>query len=254
VDGWLIGLIALCIVGVAVIAYGALWDRHRYRKAVSAMLNPPARNIPQLPANATRPDYMTQRQARRRPARHAPDGPGADTSSDETSDTDLGVASRAELTRQLADPTTVVIPAGYASDDFVTDTASGQAILERPLVLVSAQPIMAIRELIGPLEHVLAARAPIVIAAPSMPGDVLETLAINRIQQRLAVVVVLSSDPSPIDAICSATEAHLTGRIDLQAGYLTGADLGRCHRWVSNSDRSYIITAPDNASPGVVQP
>ncbi len=255
VDWWLIGLIALCVAGVAVIAYGALWDRRKYRQAVAQMLNPPARDIPQLPANAGTPAYVTRDQARRCPISPAQHVPATTTGAGGISNAAaLDATDRTELARQLTDPSTVTIPAGYASADFVTIPATGQAVLEHPLVLASAQPIMALRELIGLLEHVVVNRTGIVIAAPSMSGDVLETLAINRIQRRLAVLVVVSSDPSPIDSICAATGAHLTGRIDLQSGYLSASGLGNCYRWVSDGQTSYVIKAPGSARPGLVQP
>lgn len=247
VDSWLIGLIALCVVGIAVIGFGAFWDRRRHRQEVAEMLSPPERDIPHLPADAGAPAYLPGAQARRRPPRSASRSP--QRAAEGPPSTELDALERAEVARQLVDNSTVCIPVGYASGDFVTDSSSKAAILDRPRVLVSAEPVMAIRELIGPLEHMMTDQSAVVIVAPSMTTDVLKTLQVNQIQQRLRVLVVLDTDPEPADTICSVTQARLIDRVDLQSGYVTDADLGFCHRWISYSNTTYLIQNPDDTEP-----
>lgn len=252
VDWWLTGLVVLCIAGVAVIGYGALRDRHNRLRRIAELSNPPARSIPQLPADAEPPTYLTRAQAHRSPTRASPaSAPAAQTTD---SPDPAGPEQGVPLERQLTDPRTTQVGVGYASADFVTDAVSDRAVLHRPRVLVSAEPIMAIRELIGPLEHMIADRSAIVIAAPAMAPEVCETLQVNRIQGRIRVLAVLTKDPVPLDTICAASGARLIGRVDLQSGYVADADLGRCHCWVSDRTTSYLIPTGDGSHPAPDQP
>ncbi len=227
-DTWLIGLIALCVVGVAVITYGALHDRRNNRRREAEMLSAPTRDIPQFSPAETRPQYLSELMARRTPS-------GAETP------TGLTAVERATIVEQQADAATIGV--GYASADFVTDPPSGWAVLDHPRVLVCAETPGSIRELIGVIEKVALAGVPLIIAAPSLPKDVLGTLEVNRIQRRMQVLALTSADPGVIDEVVTATGAHLVSRIDLQASYVTDADLGRCERWVSDRKRSWVLGA-----------
>ena len=77
--------------------------------------------------------------------------------------------SAQSITQQLADPHTVTVSAGYASRDFITDSSSDWAVLERPAVLVCGDPIESFRELIGTLEKLILSRTPLVVVAPASP-------------------------------------------------------------------------------------
>src|SRR5690349_19373307 len=106
-DPWTVGIVVVIAVGVVVIVLGAVYDRRRNRRAAREMLSPPDRTIPRFAPETPAPHYLSELQARRRPA-------GARA-------TDLSPADRDELTRRLRDPDTVSVPAGMASADFVTD-------------------------------------------------------------------------------------------------------------------------------------
>lgn len=227
-DTWLIGLIAVCVVGLAVITYGALHDRRTNRRRETAMLSAPTRDIPQFSPAETRPQYLSELMARR-----PPNGPGS------TGVGGLTAADRAVIAEQQASATAIGV--GYASADFVTDPTSGWAVLDHPRVLVCAESPGSIRELIGVLEKVALAGVPLIVAAPSLPKEVLGTLEVNRIQRRMQVLVLTSADPGAIDEVATATGAHLVSRIDLQANYVTDADLGRCERWVSDRAHSWAL-------------
>jgi FtsZ-interacting cell division protein ZipA len=137
-DPWSIGLIVVIVAGLAAIVFGALWDRQRNKRRAAEMLAPPKRTIPRFKPDAPAPHYLSDLQARRRPENAGP--------------TDLSEAERQTISRQLADPNTVTVDAGYASRDFITDSRSGWAILERPAVLVCGDAIETFRELLGTLE------------------------------------------------------------------------------------------------------
>jgi hypothetical protein len=224
-DPWSVGLVVLIVLGLAAIVFGALWDRARNRRRAAEMLAPPSRAIPRFRPDAPAPRYLSELQARR-PA---------------TATVGLRTDERAEVRRQLDDPTTLVIGAGYASADFVTDPDSGWAVLEEPVVLVCGDQVASVRELLGLLERVLLSGRALVLVAPAVAREVLATLEVNRIQRRLAVVVVLAERDDDRAAVARASGGRPTGRGDRQAGYLPPADLGECRRWVSTARTSHLV-------------
>lgn len=226
---WVIGLVLVLVAGVGIILYGALSDRTAHRRRVAELTSVPDRRIPQFsPEPAAAPRYLSELQARREPEGAAPG---------------LSTEERRRLRDQL--DRAVTVPLGYASRDFVTDRETGWAVLDQPAVLVCAEPVTSLRELVGLLEKTLLGDRSLVIVTPAVDADVLATLEVNRIQRLLRVVVVLGRDPRPVDEVCAATGARLVSRIDLQAGYVTDAELGRCERWVSTDRRSHVIGPVD---------
>lgn len=225
-DTWVIGLIALCAVGVAVILFGALHDRRKNKARAAAMLAPPQRDIPSFTPENRAPQYLSELMARRPPASPAEA---------------LSARERTSIAATLQAETTTSIEVGYASKDFVTDRESGWAVLDAPRILVCAEVPGSIRELITVLEKVALTGTPLVIAAPSLSRSVLETLEVNVIQQRMRVLAVSTTDPAMIDSIAARTGARLVSRIDLQASYVTDAHLGRCGRWVADASTSWIV-------------
>jgi hypothetical protein len=224
-DGWTIGLIVMFAIGLVVIVLGALLDRRKNQRAVAEMLSPPPRAIPRLPVDAPGPHYVSALQARRVTDPRPP----------------LGDDQRRDLDRQLRAPDTVRIPLGYASEAFVTDEPTARAVLDHPRVLVCVESIMAIRELIALLEHMITDHTPLVIVAPSMAPDVLDTLEVNHLRRSIDLIALLSRDPVAADRIVEATGATPVTRVDLQMGYLSDHELGRCDRWVSDRKSSYVV-------------
>ena len=227
-DPWSIGLAVLVVLGLAAVVFGALSDGRRNRRRAAEMLAPPARTIPRFQPDAPAPRYLSDLQARRPPA-----GPGTPV---------LTGSERAEITAQLADGATPSVAAGFASAEFVTDAAAGWVVLDEPVVCVCADEVVSIRELLGLLERLVLSRTPLVLVAPAVAPDVLGTLEVNRIQQRLSVVVVLLPDADDRQRVAQLCGGRLTERADRQAGYLPPTDLGRCDRWVSTARSSHVLT------------
>jgi hypothetical protein len=230
VDGWTLGLVLLVVVGLGLIVFGALWDRAKNRRRAEEMLAPPERTIPQFRPDAPPPHYLSDLQARR-PPESAP--PAA-----------LGEDDRVTLQRRLDDGSHPVIGTGYASADFVTDREAGWAVLDGPAVLVCADPVSSIRELLGVLEQMALSRTPLVVVAPEMASEVLGTLEVNHIQRRLALLVVLAPAAADRAAVVEACFATATERADRQAGYVPSTVLGRCDRWVSTARASHLLPWP----------
>lgn len=223
-DPWTLGLVAVVVLGLAVILFGALSDRAKNRRSAAEMLSPPQRTIPQFSPNAPAPQYLSDLQARRPPT--------------ETTSTELSAAEREQLARGLRDPSTVRIAAGWLSRDFVTDAGSGQAVLESPRVLVCLAPVKSTRELLGVLERCSLSGTALVVVAPSFSDEVRGTLEVNQIRRTLRVLAVATAD---LEAVAEATGAQPRDRSDLQSGYVWPEHLGGCGRWVSTSKASYVL-------------
>jgi hypothetical protein len=230
-DPWQIGLIAVLVIGLGLIIFGALWDRSRNRRRAAEMLAPPPRKIPQFRPDAPPPHYLSELQARRPPA-------ATRTAALTPQDLDT-------ITRQIADTHTVTVTAGYASKDFVTDPTSGWAVLDRPAVLVCADPVETVRELLGALEQLIMSRTPLVIVAPRLTPEVLATLEVNQIQQTMKLLVVTPKAAAELSALASACGATMLDRSDLRSGYAPPEQLGRCERWVSTAKASHVIMSAE---------
>src|SRR6478735_6630070 len=162
VDPWTVGIVALIVLGVVVITFGALSDRRKNRRAAREMLSPPDRSIPHFAPETPAPNYLSELQARRRPAAARSAG--------------LSAADRQEISSRINDPATVSVPVGMASPDFVTDQPNGWAVLEHPYVLVCSEPVATVREILTVLERVLPTGRPLVVVAPALLGEVRSTL------------------------------------------------------------------------------
>jgi len=227
VDPWIFGPIAVVVVGLAVIVFGALWDRNRNQRAAAKMLAPPARQIPQFNPDSPAPTYLSDLQARRLP--------------DTAPATELSKAEREMLARELRDPATTKVDAGYVSKDFVTDPESSWAVLDDPRVLVCSDPIESTRELLTIVEKMILSRTSLVIVAPSLADEVRGTLEVNQIRQTMRVLAIGAPRESDRNAIARTTGAQLVSRSDLQAGYVPLDQLGTCRRWVSTAKSSFLL-------------
>jgi hypothetical protein len=230
VDLWQVGLIAVIVIGLGLIIFGALWDRSRNRRRAAEMLAPPPRTIPQFRPDAPAPHYLSDLQARRPPA-------AARSAA-------LSARDRETISRQIADAQTVTVAAGYASRDFVTDPASGWAVLDRPAVLVCSDPVETIRELLGVLEQLIMARTPLVVVAPGVAAEVLATLEVNQIRQTMQLLAVIPH-ATELSALATACGATMIDRADLRSGYTPADWLGRCERWVSTAKASHVIMSAE---------
>jgi hypothetical protein len=234
VDLWQVGLIAVIVIGFGLIVFGALWDRARNQRRAREMLSPPPRNIPQFRPDAPAPHYLSDLQARRR--RTGSDG------------TALTAEERERINRQIADASTVTVPTGYASRDFVTDATSGWAVLDHPAVLACPDPVDSVRELLPVLERLVMTGTPLVVLAPKLSAEVQGTLEVNAIQHTMRLLAVTPAAPA-LYSLAAACGADPIDRTDRQAGYIPPERLGRCERWVSTAKASHAIVSAEVPHP-----
>ena len=221
-DWW--GIALILAIGIAVVVYGYLDDRRRTRERDATLAAPPDRPIPKFEPDDGTPEYLSDLQARKRPAR-LPAG-------------DLDEAVRAEL-RDLV-TSSAEVPAGLASKRFVTDPSTGWAVAREPLVLICADRVETVRELLPIIERAQRLGRPLVLAAPGMSNVVLDTLAANTTQgHQLCIPVVATSDQ--LTELAGLTLAQPLDHTDLQAGWAPEESLGSIGTWVSDRSHTWLI-------------
>ena len=235
VEGWQVGLIAVLIIGIAVIAFGALRDRRTNARRAREMLAPPQRDIPRFAPDSPTPNYLSELQARRPPS--------------DAQSTELSADTRAELQDAIRQPGVTTIDVGYASTDLVTDPPTGWSVLRRPDILVSNDEVRTVRELLGVLERQVPTNRPLVVVAPQIGQELISTFEVNHIRQVLTVLPVIAVEPASRAAVAEATGATPISRTDLQSGYVTAPHLlGSCGTWIATPTRSYLLSDADHAA------
>ena len=222
-QAWVVVMVVVLVIALALTVYGALHDRTQNRRRAAEMLGPPAREIPNLPSDARSPAYVTEAQARRRP--------------EATAD-----SARSTGSGSVEAEGTVEVAVGHASADFATDTRTGTAVLDEPLVLVCEGGVETIRELLPALEHALKAARPLVVVAPAIAPDVLGTLEVNAIQGKIPGVAVLADDAVRAE-IASLSGAGPVDATDRRSGWTDPAAFGRLARWSSTRTSSRLTPA-----------
>ena len=226
-EGWQLGLIVVVVVGVAVIVAGALRDRRLNERRRREMLAPPERSIPRFSPDAPTPRYLSELQARRPPA--------------DAAATDLSDAERDALRTAIEQPGTLTLEVGCVPPDLITDRATGWTVLRRPNVLVSAAPISTVRELLGILENQIPTGRPIVVVAPSIGREVIQTFEVNHIQRVMTIVPIIAAEEETRTRIAQATGATTMSQTDLRSGFHTPGLLGSCAIWVSSRRSSHLL-------------
>ncbi len=227
VQPWVIVMIAVVVLAGALTVYGALSDRAKNRRRAAEMLGPPKRDIPNLPADARSPRYVTEAQARRRP---------------------VGASAGPTATRAPTEPHGVEIAVGYASADFVTEPGAREVVLNDALVLVCGDAVETIRELLPAVEQALQTGRPLVVVAPTIAKDVLGTLEVNAIQGLVPGVAVLA-DQAVRDQITDASGAVPIDSTDRRSGWLDPQALGHAERWTSSRTSTRIVAATRTGAP-----
>lgn len=222
-ESWQWGLVVVLVLGIALVAYGVIGDGVRRRDVDRQLHAPPDRPIPRFTPAEAAPRYLTELQARTRPG-----------------DADSLSAAERERLRALQDAAgTVQVAAGWASTDFVTDSATGWAVLTDADVLVCADPVTTVRELLPTLEYAIARRG-LVVVAPELHPEVRGTLEVNALQRTLPLLAVLADGgtAATVAERCGATPVE---RRDLMSGAVPGAHLGSVQQWVSDRRRSWLV-------------
>lgn len=112
-------------------------------------------------------------------------------------------------------------------DHFATEGDNKTCVLNDPLVLLSAQRISNMRDLVPVVEAVARKRRSLLLLAPNVEGEALETLAVNKLRGTIACCpAMISSDRDTVLAIRDFTGATVVGELGRRAENLEFSDLG----------------------------
>ncbi len=152
------------------------------------------------------------------------------------------------------DPSTIRIPAGFASPFFVTDAASYQAVLDKPRVLLSAVPLERLDVLLPFLQRAARDSSSVVVIAPAFGSRALAMMVTNKLRGMLSCLAIeLGSAPGAADATLATLAAATGAEILVTADQATHRDwigdvLGTAAKVAAGPSSSTVWPAPDRGS------
>jgi len=136
---------------------------------------------------------------------------------------------------------------GYISPYFVTDQDRMESVLDDAYVLISANKISALPELLPLLEKVSQAGKPLLIIAEDVEGEALSTLVVNRMRGVFTSAAVKAPGLGDRRKAMLQDIAILTGatvisaEVGMKLEAATLEDLGRARRIVITKDATTIV-------------
>ena len=136
---------------------------------------------------------------------------------------------------------------GYISPYFVTNQDRMEAVLEDAYVLISANKVSALSDLLPLLEKVAQASKPLLIIAEDIEGEALSTLVVNRMRGVFASAAVKAPGFGDRRKATLQDIAILTGgqvissELGMKLESVTLEDLGKARRIVVTKDATTIV-------------
>uniref|UniRef100_UPI004048FBD4 chaperonin GroEL n=1 Tax=Candidatus Planktophila sp. TaxID=2175601 RepID=UPI004048FBD4 len=136
---------------------------------------------------------------------------------------------------------------GYISPYFVTDQDRMESVLDDAFVLISANKISALPELLPILEKVSQSGKPLLIIAEDVEGEALSTLVVNRMRGVFTSAAVKAPGFGDRRKAMLQDIAILTGatvissEVGMKLDAATLEDLGRARRIVITKDATTIV-------------
>ncbi len=136
---------------------------------------------------------------------------------------------------------------GYISPYFVTDQDRMESVLDDAYILISANKISALAELLPILEKVSQAGKPLLIIAEDVEGEALSTLVVNRMRGVFTSAAVKAPGFGDRRKAMLQDIAILTGgqvissEIGMKLDQVNLTDLGRARRIVITKDATTIV-------------
>ena len=142
---------------------------------------------------------------------------------------------------------------GYISPYFVTDQDRMEAILEDAYILISANKVSALADLLPLLEKVAQASKPLLIIAEDIEGEALSTLVVNRMRGVFTSVAVKAPGfgdrrKAMLQDIAILTGAQVVSEeVGLKLEATTMDLLGRARKIVVTKDETTIVEGAGDA-------
>ena len=159
----------------------------------------------------------------------------------------FGPDQERRLAAQLTESSTIRTDCVLAAPTLATHTGT-RSILEQPRVLVCADGIGSLREVLALLSTASADMQPLVIAAPTIDAEVLETIIANKLAGKLEVAVVLG-ELAALKSLAEASGSEPVTLADRQAGAVVFNQLGRPARIVADPSSCWVIREPQSSTP-----
>jgi chaperonin GroEL len=136
---------------------------------------------------------------------------------------------------------------GYLSPYFVTDPEKMEAVLEKPMILLTDKKLAVMKDLLPLLERIAQAGAGLLLIAEEVEGEALATVVVNKIRGALKCVAVKAPGFGDRRKEMLADMAILTGgqvvaeELGIKLEGLEVHQLGRAQRVVVDKDTTTII-------------
>ncbi|TDT34487.1 hypothetical protein [Naumannella halotolerans] len=238
-EPWIWGLVLIAGLGLALIGYGILSDRTLHRARQRAAVSPPTREIPGLPPDLPAPTYLTA--AAIAAERNTAAAPGLTDPTDPTDPTVESLQTRLDRATQSWH-------GGWTDPGFVTHPDQGWSVLSAPAVLLCAEPVSDLRELLPVIQSAAAVDRALLVATPEAAAEVVTTLALNA-GRHPGGLLMLQLDHDTLDEVATATGAEPVDSNWLRADAVRTEQLGHCDLWLADSTRSWILPAGDSIEP-----
>lgn len=226
------GFLMIVVVGCALLLLAALADRRAQRRSDPHRATVVGSQSDFVPAGNSddeqlpRPNYVTA-------DRIAAQARGLVELTHQQSDTlrqQLAAITSLDLT--LADPGLVSHAAAPSAQ------MAGLSILDNPTVLVCAEPLPTMREL---LTFLATAGRRVCLAAPAWDDATLETLVANHVSGKLSIQVLVGT-AEPLAHLAMDCGARPVSRRELQSGLLPPDAVGTAATVVATSDSCWVLT------------
>jgi chaperonin GroEL len=142
---------------------------------------------------------------------------------------------------------------GYLSPYFVTQPETMEAVLDRPVVLLTDLTLRGTQDVVRPLEEAARLGRSLFVVAEDVEGEALATLVINRLRGQVPAVAVKAPESGErrralLDDLAVLTGAHLIGREEGRTlESFTAAEFGRARRVRVSRDTTTLISGGGRA-------
>jgi len=136
---------------------------------------------------------------------------------------------------------------GYLSAYFVTNPDRMEAVLEKPLILITDRKITSVADMLPALEKAVAQSQPVVIIAEDVDGEALATLVVNKLRGTVSVLAVKAPGYGDRRKEMLRDIAIITGgtviseEIGRKLDSVTIEDFGQARRVVATKDDTTLV-------------
>lgn len=134
-------------------------------------------------------------------------------------------------------------------DHFATEPDKKTCILKDPFVLLSRQRISNMRDLVPVAEVIARQQRALLLIAPSVEGEALETLAVNNVRGSISCCpAVIRDDRETVLAIREFTGATVIGELGMRLEHVKIDDLGRISKAIVEQHQTRLWKAKGSPS------